>query len=178
MVRPTRLLWLLVGVLLVPVLPSIAGADFKCEEHAFDLSVCADPKNVDTCPQVCSSPPDPEMCATLPLPELPSTQRQTAAQPILRQVSVQEGPFLGLALTLSAFSAADDNVFSLGRNLLCVPATTTPPPPGDDGGGSSGGGGTVGSGGGLIGGTPGLIGGNPGLIGGNPGLIGGSSGVR
>jgi hypothetical protein len=168
MVRPTRLLWLLVGVLLVPILPSIAGADFKCEEHAFDLSVCADPKNLDTCPQVCSSPPDPEMCATLPLPELSSTQRQTAAQPILRQVSVQEGPFLGLALTLSAFSVADDNVFSRGRNLLCVPAS------GDDGGGSSGGGG---SGGGIIGGNPGLIGGNPGLIGGNPG-IGGSSGVR
>lgn len=167
MVRPTRLLWLLVGVLLVSVLPStIEGADFKCEEHAFDLSVCADPKNLDTCPQVCSSPPDPEMCGTLPLPELSSTQRQTAAQPILRQVSVQEGPFLGLALTLSAFSVADDNVFRLGRNLLCVPAS------GDNGGGSSGGGGSGGggSGSGIIGGNPGLIGGNPGLIGVNPGI--------
>jgi hypothetical protein len=168
MVRPARLLWLLVGVLLVSVLPSIEAADFKCEEHAFDLSVCADPKNLDTCPQVCSSPLDPETCATLPLPELSSTQRQTAAQPILRQVSVQEGPFLGVALTLSAFSAADDNVFSLGRNFLCVPTTTTPPPSGNNGDGSTGGG--------IIGGNPGLIGGNPGLIGGNPGLIGGRSG--
>jgi hypothetical protein len=73
MVRPTRLLWLLIGVLLVPVLPSIEGADFKCEEHAFDLSVCADPKNLDTCPQVCSSPPDPESvqrcrCRSSPAP--------------------------------------------------------------------------------------------------------------
>src|SRR5262245_17516443 len=165
MVRPTRLLWLLVGVLLVPVLPSIAGADFKCVEHAFDLSVCTDPKNLDTCPQVCSLPPDPEMCATLPLPELSSTQRQTAAQPILRQVNVQEGPFLGVALTLSAFSVADDNVFSRGRNFLCVPDTTP------NGGGSSGGGVT----GGL---NPGLIGGDPGLRGGDPGLRGRDQGLR
>jgi hypothetical protein len=158
MVRPAWPLCLLVGVLLVSVLPSIEAADFKCEEHALDLSVCADPKNLDTCPQVCSSPPDPEMCAALPLPELPSTQRQTAAQPILRQVSVQEGPFLGLTLTLSAFSVADDNVFRLGRNLLCVPAS------GDNGGGSSGGGGgRGGSGGGIIGGNPGIIGGDPGI---------------
>ena len=165
MVRPARLLWLLVGVLLVSVLPSIEAADFKCEEHAFDLSVCADPKSLDTCPQVCSSPSDPETCATLPLPELSSIERQTAAQPILRQVFVQEGPFLGLALTLSAFSGADDNVFSRGRNLLCVPAT------GDNGGGSSGGGGGgAGGGAGIIGGDPGLRGGTPGLIGGNPGI--------
>ena len=165
MVRPTRLLWLLVGVLLVPVLPSIAGADFNCVELAFDLSVCDDPKDLATCPQVCSLPPDPETCATLPLPPLSRTQRQTDAEPILRQVSVQEGPFLGVVLTLSAFSVADDNVFSRGRDLLC--ATTTPP---DNGGGSSGGG--VGAGGnpGLIGGDPGIRGGDPGIRGPNPGL--------
>jgi len=167
MVRPARLLWLLVGVLLVAVLPSIAGAaDFKCEEHALDLSVCSDPKDLDTCPQGCS-PSDPKTCAPLPLPVLLSTQRQTATQPILRQVTVQEGPFLGVTLTLSTFSVTDDNVFSRGRNFLCVPTTTTPP---DDGSGSSGG---VSAG--L---NPGLIGGDPGLSGGDPRVRGGSSGLR
>ena len=165
MVRPTRLLWLLVGVLLVPVLPSIAGADFKCVELAFDLSVCDDPKDLATCPQVCSSPLDPETCATLPLPELSSTQRQTAAQPILRQVSVQEGPFLGVVLTLLAISVDDDNVFRRGRDLLCVSDTT------NNGGGSSGGG-VAGSG------NPGLIGGDPRIRGGDPRLRGPNQGLR
>ena len=165
MVRPTRLLGLLVGVLLVPVLPSIAGADFKCVELAFDLSVCDDPKDLATCPQVCSLPPDPETCATLPLPPLSRTERQTDAEPILRQVSVQEGPFLGVVLTLSAFSVADDNVFSRGRNFLCVSDTT------NNGGGSSGGG-VAGSG------NPGLIGGDPRIRGGDPRLRGPNQGLR
>ena len=163
MVGPIRLLWLLVGVVLVPVLPSMA-ADFKCEEQAFDLRVCDDPKDPATCPQVCSLPPDSETCALLPLPVLSSTERQTDGQPILRRVSVQEGPFLGVVLALSAFSVADDNVFSRGRNFLCVSDTT------GDGGGSNGDG--V-SGGGVSGGLdPRLRGGDAGVRGGDPGLRG------
>ena len=164
--RPTRLLGLLVGVLLVPVLPSIAGADFKCAELAFDLSACDDPKDLATCPQVCSLPPDPETCATLPLPPLDRTERRTDGEPILRQVSVQEGPFLGVVLTLSAISVAEDNVFRRGRDLLC--ATTTPP---DDGGGPS-------DPGVARGGNPGLIGGDPAIRGGDPGLRGPNQGLR
>ena len=165
MKRPIGLLAL--GLLVLPAI--VTAADFKCLERAFDLTVCTDPTNLDTCPEVCTPPPGAPVCATLPLPELPNLQRQSAGQPILREVVAQEGPFVNVALTMPAFSATDDAAFRAGRNLLCVPAAAPTPPPesGDSGGGGSSGGG---GGQGLIGSSPGLVGGNPGLIGGNPGI--------
>jgi len=163
-----RRLLVLLALILTPV---AAGAvDFKCDEVAFDLAACTDPADLSTCPSVCVDPNDPLTCAVLPLPELPVLARQLADQPILRQVTVLEGPFTEVTLSRVALSAVADGIFKAARDRLCVPPP--PPPP------ASGGDTPPGSGSGLIGGSPGLIGGNPGIIGGNPGIVGGNPGFR
>jgi hypothetical protein len=164
-----RRLPVLLALILMPV--AAGAADFKCDEVAFDLAACTDPADLSTCPSVCVDSNDPLTCAVLPLPELPVLARQLAAQPILRQVTVLEGPYTDVMLSRVALSAAADAIFKAARDRLCVPPPPPPPP-------ASGQGTPPGGGSGFIGGNPGLIGGNPGLIGGSPGIVGGNPGFR
>ena len=104
-----RRLLVLLALILTPV--AAGAADFKCDEAAFDLAACTDPADLSTCPSVCVDPNDPLTCAVLPLPELPVLARQLADQPILRQVTVLEGPFTGVTLSRVALSAVADGIF-------------------------------------------------------------------
>jgi hypothetical protein len=111
--------------------PAVASAQtFNCPEHAFDLTACTDPSDLDTCPLVCVDPADPTTCGMLPLPELATLDRTAPTQPILRRVDVAEGPFAGTSLTRVTLNSIDDAVFAGARGRLCTvpPATGDPSP--------------------------------------------------
>ena len=131
-----------------PAIAQTTPVLFDCEEQAFDLDTCTDPNDTDT-------------CVALPAP----FTRQSAAQRLLRFVTVQTGPFLGAGLTLVADNAAADVRFAEARDQLCVEEPPLVcPAPGDNGASSSGGVGGVGGGG------PVWYGPNPGINGPSPGF--------
>jgi hypothetical protein len=100
---------LVLALLLVPTVAM--AADFQCPETALDLNTCTDPNDLATCTPV------------------PNLQRQTPTQNILRIVDVQEGPYLGVRLSIEATSAADDDRFQAARDQLCVPPDPPDPAP-------------------------------------------------
>ena len=81
---------------------------FECDERAFDLDACTDPEDVETCEAL-----DPPF------------DRQTLDQRLLRFVSVADGPYIGVGLTMEAPDLDDDTRFRAARDRLCV----APPPP-------------------------------------------------
>lgn len=123
-----RRLALALALLLSPsaVAAQAPTTPFRCEERAFDLTVCTDPGDLDTCPQVCADMNDPATCAVLSLPELADLRRLDPAQPMLRQADVTGGPFTGAVLTMTTLTPSADTVFRGARDQLCQ--APTPPP--------------------------------------------------
>jgi hypothetical protein len=159
-------------LLAAPPVTAQTPAPFACDEVALDMAACGSPPDLALCPTLCTDPanPTPETCAALPLPELPTLDRTSPAQGILRQAFVTGGSYVGATLSLVSLNASADAVFAKARDQLCkAPASPTPPAPappptgGDDDSPP-----VVVIGGGLIGPNPGLVGPNPGLVGVTP----------
>ena len=104
-----RRLIALLALLLIPAVTS--AADFLCPQSALDLDNCVDPLVIITCAPVVDG------------------IRTSDMQRIFRVVDVQEGPFLGVELTMTALTPTDDGRFAAARDELCVPPVVVAPVP-------------------------------------------------
>lgn len=127
---------LVVALTLLPAPALPQTTPFRCEEVALDMTGCGDPPALEGCPDACLDPDNPtdETCGMLPLLELPITTPAGATQPILRQVAVTGGPYLGAMVSLVALNRSADAIFAAARDQLCKapPPPPTPTPPAND----------------------------------------------